>query len=468
MKNFLRIAAFALVFIICFSGVYHVLSLKDTMGLTGSSINQLGHTPDDTIDVVFLGSSHVYYGISPSTLWSEYGYSSFDMAISAMDKGSAYHHLKYLLKTQSPKVVFVDLYPLLHDRHQVEGNVYRNLLGMPYSLESLQLVLDYTDKEDRADYITKFPIIHTRYAEVTKEDFYDSGFAEYGRGERIELGRNGGADFSAAVSTTEKEQLSDANLRWLDNMCGLADKYGFSLIFYVTPFSTTEEEQAVFNAVKDYASTHNTGFMDLSKVTSEIGLDSNGDFVDPEHMNVYGAAKTTRYLGEYLKNNYSLDDHRGDDLYSQWNQDAVYQAQTIQFYTVRTLVNEGRLEEALTALTSVPGISYIVSLEGTWQSSTLPLASYVENLGISCEESANGGVWIGSGGINSFLMDNNSTEVLYYSFDRYSTARICRTQGNTLQNILVGYESAQLVYNGLSVAVYDLYSQKLIPLIAVY
>lgn len=457
-----------LILAVCFLGVYHILSIKDTMGLTGSSINQLKHTPRDTVDVVFLGSSHVYYGISPATLWTEYGISAFDMSISAMDKGSAYHHLNYLLKKQSPDVVFVDIYPMLHERHQVVGNEYRNLLGMPYSIEAVKMTLDYVEKEDRGDFITRFPIIHTRYAELKKDDFFDSGYAVYGRGERVETGRGGNADFTQAHATNSITPLSEVNKKWLDSFVELSEKKNFTLVFYVTPFSTTADQQSIFNAVTAYAADNNITFMDLSQESDAIGLNVLEDYIDPEHMNVYGAAKTSRYIGNYLQNHFSLQDHRGDARYVLWDEDAMYQTHAIILSNVQALLSDNKIEEALAILKNAPGISYIVSLDGHWNESILPLQQYLESLNISAAESAKGGVWIGSGGANTFIMDNNCTEVSYYTFDRYSTARICKTRGDSLENIMVGYESAQYAYNGLSIALYDYYDQKLVKLIGLY
>ena len=39
-----------------------------------------------------------------------------------------------------------------------------------------------------------------------------------------------------------------------------------------------------------------------------------------DHLNVYGAEKVTSYLGNYLEENYELEDHRNDPTYEAWNQ----------------------------------------------------------------------------------------------------------------------------------------------------
>ena len=71
MKKAVRITAFIAICFVWLSGVYEVLRWKDTQGDYISSVTELKNTPDDTVDVVFVGSSHVYAGIYPSYLWSD-------------------------------------------------------------------------------------------------------------------------------------------------------------------------------------------------------------------------------------------------------------------------------------------------------------------------------------------------------------------------------------------------------------
>lgn len=50
-----------------------------------------------------------------------------------------------------------------------------------------------------------------------------------------------------------------------------------------------------------------------------MGLDEASDFSDTGHLNASGAAKIARYMGAYLKANYSLTDFRTrqDNLWEQ-------------------------------------------------------------------------------------------------------------------------------------------------------
>ena len=51
-----------------------------------------------------------------------------------------------------------------------------------------------------------------------------------------------------------------------------------------------------------------------------MNLDYQKDFYNTYHMNVYGAEKYTRFVANYLLENYQLNDHRNDDNKDIWQQ----------------------------------------------------------------------------------------------------------------------------------------------------
>ena len=96
MKKAVRVICFITVCFLWLSAVYEVLRWKDTHGDYISSVTELKETPANTVDVVFVGSSHVYAGIYPSYMWSDWGISAFNVSISGMDRDSAYYYMKHI------------------------------------------------------------------------------------------------------------------------------------------------------------------------------------------------------------------------------------------------------------------------------------------------------------------------------------------------------------------------------------
>ena len=156
VRKTIKPLAFAAVLLIVLLRVFHILSWKDTMGPYLSHVEQLYATQEDQIEVLFVGSSHCYGGINPDVLWQQHGIPSFNMACSGQDKISAVYQLREVLKTQHPKVVFVDVFAAVFDRGAVESNVYRNMISMKLSANSVGLVHEYFGSYE-PDYILKWP-----------------------------------------------------------------------------------------------------------------------------------------------------------------------------------------------------------------------------------------------------------------------------------------------------------------------
>ena len=60
-------------------------------------------------------------------------------------------------------------------------------------------------------------------------------------------------------------------------------------------------------------------YLNLDKQCSMIGVDSDKDFSDPEHLNVYGMRKMTSYLGNYMMEHYELDPEHDSKTTERWN-----------------------------------------------------------------------------------------------------------------------------------------------------
>lgn len=65
-----------------------------------------------------------------------------------------------------------------------------------------------------------------------------------------------------------------------------------------------------------------SSLLDLNIDRESFGFDWKTDTRDKgNHLNSRGARKTTLFIGEYLKENYKLEDHRRDGKYKQWDKD---------------------------------------------------------------------------------------------------------------------------------------------------
>lgn len=463
-KKAIRWVVFLGLLIAAVTGTYKVLSWKDTADNYLSSMTQLYSTEKDTMDVVFVGSSHCYCGINPAVIWEEYGISSFDMAISGQDKDSAYHSLVELLKTQSPEVVYVDLFAMTYDRHQVQANVYRNMLAMKPSLNSYNLVRDYGPDDDWVDYVLRWPIWHTRYRELKNFDFETYKPSIYCRGENMNMKTSQGkAAITAAV--TRIAPLSEKNASWLNSLYELSKEHGFKLGFLVLPFYFEDDEQEILNGAAEFAREKGLEFIDFNN--TYIGLDYNTDFCDIDHCNYSGAYKISQYLGQHLNETYDLADHRGDADYSLWDQDYAYYQHIMQ----RKYIQEADLKDGyFDLIRDGSGLVVALSLNGDYQVYENDILPAMDAMGISREEYLQGGKWVFEDGVLVARIPAGSSESFILELGDYDTLKVENlyekgAAGTVFEDLKINRNAPVTIYNGLAVRVYDKYLEQEISVI---
>jgi hypothetical protein len=460
-KKFLKIASVILFLVLLFfmiGRLYKVVSWKDTSGNYYSSVEQLKNTPDETIDVVFVGTSHVYCGIYPSVMWEEQGISAFNMSVSGQDRYSAYHDVKELLKTQSPKAVFVDLYSLsFSNTDGVEGNYHRNMMCLPTSANSYELLKDNMGTEDAEsrekikEYLLRWPIVHTRYKELGKYDFLDYPENEYLRGEMIyyettPVDLNDMGKGSDIVGELTKEDTD-----WLDKMVKLSKENGFRLYFTMLPCSVSEEAQQTLNAAKVYAEEKGIVCLDFTK-DNLVDFDGERDFIDVAHLNAVGATKISSYLGEYIKQNESVNDHRGDERYEIWEKDLDYHYRAEFAHRLQTV---GTMEEFTDLLSESSDYTVVISREFTYDETRENYLNALGALGMTEEDFTVGGAWVYKDRNLTKVYENAEGEEASYPLGKYDSLT-CAFNGDFQPgNILIGNEDYSNRGFYLGVTVYD-------------
>lgn len=276
----------------------------------------------NSLDVLFLGNSDVYRGISPIILWDDHGIASYAYTASGQRLWTAYYMLKEALLYQKPKVVVFDVDAVFSNNDSSKANYRKAFDNMKNNKVKYEAINDkiykFTFEEKISFY---FPIIryHSRYNELTKEDFkyafYNYHFAYKGLDmvTRIKPYKNG-YDY---MQKTKDVEISDKVKKYLDGIVKLCKDNNVELIFTELP-SATSWNLSKSEVISKYAKENNIKFIDLNKEEIE-GFDWKTDTCDGgDHLNVFGAEKVTRYLGKYLTSNYQFINHKSDTKYKQW------------------------------------------------------------------------------------------------------------------------------------------------------
>lgn len=332
MKKFgkvLGIILFLILGVFATLRINHILTWKDDQG-----IRQFYEYDDNIMDVVAYGSSHTYCTVNTPLLWEKYGMAIYNMGESGQNIGSTYSYIKESFKTQKPKVLLVEVRGLIAiDEGFSNGNLYRNTLGMKYSQEYLdnmeyalgQSAVPEENKDKIKLYLlSKYPISHSRYDELTQFDFEKTD---------ITHGRYKGAwtsepyDVPNGCTLTKREPLTDEQIYWLDQIVELSREEGVNLVLWIAPYIVRDSQMVLYNSIKDYAAEHDIPFINFNEIYEEIGFDYKTDMRKEKHtgshLNNYGAEKVTMYLGDYVHEHYDIPDRTGQDGYEIY--ETIYQ-----------------------------------------------------------------------------------------------------------------------------------------------
>lgn len=321
MKNVLKAFIFTIILLVLLGIILHISSYKDMGG--GAGWQRFYASEKNTMDVISFGNSHSHCTVDQSILWDQYGIASYSMTAGNQNVDGTYYFIKEALKYQTPKVILVECFGMLGDELDYsEATIYRNTLGLRYSLNQLEAVQHFAsggelDFENKMQLLAKLPIVHSRYKELTPEDFaqdrpYFKGYV--GTDEVYNLEQN------QSVLIDESAELYPDRMNYVDKIIELCQEKRVGVIFFVAPtVEIDNDKQKRVNYLATYFAEQGIPFFDFNKLSAEIGLDYSHDLRDTGHLNDFGAAKVTKYLGDYIESNYIIDDHSMDKRYDEWN-----------------------------------------------------------------------------------------------------------------------------------------------------
>ncbi len=264
--------------------------------------------PEDSADVLFVGSSQVLRDVSNELLQSEYGIYAWSRSTTVQPPAVSYYYLEDALKRQDVKLVvaeFSSLY-LDYDPDYREPYVRYAFDWMPLSAEKLEAVsntLENSETQNLLDFAFPALYYHNRWSELGLIDLTWPVFGDKTDSQRgaILLDKAAPQDFKPLQgNSSDPEPYSEASLYWYQKMIDLCKEKGIEIVMLRLPrLGWTEEKHAADLAL---AEKNGIALLDanLQSVYDEIGLDAQTDFYDHAHLDTAGAVKLTRWLGELL------------------------------------------------------------------------------------------------------------------------------------------------------------------------
>lgn len=267
----------------------------DMIQSRNKSIVGIQNEPENSIDILVLGDSESYTTVAPMDLWKDHGITTYVCGQSGQRIQESYFMLKTALENQSPKIV------------ALETNVlFRQQTGAKGIQEGVIQTGNYYFPIFRFHDIWKPLLFGKQYAETSFKGFALRNTIEsYKGGEYMKK-----TDNVALIS----DQVKD----YMEEIIDLCEEHHVPLFLYSAP-SPVNYNYSKHNAIQNYSEEKGLAYLDLNLKTDDLKIDWKTDTFDKgDHLNISGARKVTNYLGQYWKDHYDLQDHRGDQAYADW------------------------------------------------------------------------------------------------------------------------------------------------------
>ena len=470
-KRFITCAAKTLLILVVFSSVLIVLDrillLKSKDGI--EQIHAYYKQPEDSVDVLFVGSSHIFCHVNTGILWDDYGISAFDLAAAEQPFWNSYYYIKEGLKTQTPELIVLDISTsgIRPTDYQPENWLITNNYGIKYGKDRYDAIKISALKDSFNRLIIPFNSTHGKYSALSEEDFMEySGSVNFKGFDPRET--TVPFEVHDVSSITGRHELTEKEEKYLRLIISYVQEKDIPLLFISTPYIIeTAEEQEKYNYIYDIADEYGVPHVDFNLLYDEMGIDFETDFAEVLHLNRSGNKKFTKYLGQYLKDNYELADHRGDKNYASWDADALYQRQDNAAYYLKQAASaneNGRFLDYLSNDNYVIFCNVPPAYEGIPDPSLIP---FLNTIGLSEDKLTDIGAFILNKGqilyeshdydFKAGINDGNRRLLFLRNTDENSgyMETFVRTNGSMGYQKITDYEKYAMPQDGLGFYVYD-------------
>ena len=315
MKTALSVIAVLLVFVAVFCLVTQLLTPKYITDLVEGSMISQYYRESGNHDVVFIGDCEVYANYSPMEMYRSQGITAYIRGTSQQLIWQSYYVLKETLKYETPKAVVFNVNAMRYGEPVKEAFNRLTIDQMRWSEEKIGIIqASMTEEEDFLSYV--FPILryHSRFDELTQEDweyFFKVKDNTY-NGYLVNKNINPVGALPAKRPLADY-QFADICYDYLDKITALCKENGVELILVKAPSLYPYWYEQYDEQMAEYARENGLAYYNFAACIEEIGLDFQVDTYDAGlHLNHTGAEKLSRYFARILAENHQIPDRRTD------------------------------------------------------------------------------------------------------------------------------------------------------------
>lgn len=286
---------------------------------------------EDDIDMVYFGGSAAFVYWEPLKAWNDCGFTSYNYATNTVQAESIKAYIKEARSVQNLDLCVVDARAFeYYSDDEAEAGLRRSTDCMDVtSPRRYELLREYfsnrnvAEDTDELSYYLDIAKYHTNTENLASSvawKYINNNAVSRNKGWEW-MNKYGYLEEPENFITDERAELAGRGMSILEDLLSYCQKEDLKVLFVVCPFYITKEQYAKYNTIGDTVKAYGFDYLNANDYYAEMGLDFTTDFYNKNHVNLFGAAKYTEFLENYICSNYNLPDHRGDAGYSSWDED---------------------------------------------------------------------------------------------------------------------------------------------------
>lgn len=349
MRRCLSIVSFLVLTLVCLSYTASVLRREYKHG---EIVKRVFCNPTD-YDIICCGSSHAYCSIIPMEIFGITGLRAGVIATRRQPLECTYYYLKEAFSRKNPKIVFLESFMVYNNdtqyEYEDEAILHDAIVAFPGFINKIRMIEALHIAGNREDLYFDLLKYHSRWQDLKLKDFhkgdgigdndFHQGYVFFKRQSKIN--DRTGTDFPYQPTGIREEKL-----KWLLKIRDLVKANGATLVVLTMPYEygrDTKEMMGRIPTLDKFLQTEGIEHLDFFQLFSKVGLDSQADFYDCEHLNFFGARKVSRWLASWLEDHKGVFNRASDEDIQVWN---LYWSEYERFCLSEGLVESGMLQDA--------------------------------------------------------------------------------------------------------------------------
>lgn len=316
IKDAIKVLAFVLIFFLILESVSVMFfSNKAATGFANQLRDAYSFVeePENTIQIAGVGDSNLYSGYSPLEMWNLYGHTSTVCASPRQSIKNSEVLMRQLFEVQKPKLVIIETDMLYEDDPE---NV--TVAKKSRKLDDFFKRVEPEFFEDDVGYVFTVFQFHNKwkYGKEQKDpdEIHTHGYKYNTKIVKLK-------EYEYMKKTDKREPIDEKSKEQFNSLVNFCHSQGAEVMLVEMP-SITSWNYERHNATMDYAKELKVPFVDLNLKYKETGIDKLSDFRDNgNHLNYDGAKKASKYICDFIENNYKFENLKTNKKYNYWNDD---------------------------------------------------------------------------------------------------------------------------------------------------